>query len=131
MIGPDPPDGRIAFASNRDTPAPVIYIMNIDGSGVAQLTDYFETDPSFSPDGTKIAFSTYRDGNWEVYVMNADGSNQARLTELAGLDAVPSWNGSAPPAAANQCQDGGWALFTDPSFKNQGECIKYVNNGGN
>lgn len=90
----------------------------------------FESTRSFSPDGSKIAFSTYRDGNWEVYVMNADGSNPTRLTELPGLDAAPSWNGSAPPAAANQCQNGGWALFTDPTFKDQGECIKFVNNGG-
>ena len=41
------------------------------------MTDFY---PSFSPDGSKIAFSSDRDGNYEIYVMNADGSNQTRLT---------------------------------------------------
>ena len=33
--------------------------------------------PAFSPDGTKIAFTSPRDGNFEIYVMNADGSAPA------------------------------------------------------
>ena len=32
--------------------------------------------PAWSPDGTKIAFTTTRDGNAEIYVMNRDGSNR-------------------------------------------------------
>lgn len=47
--------------------------------------------PSWSPDGSKIAFSSDRDGNYEIYVMNAhDGSNVIRLTDK-----------STPRAAAN------------------------------
>ena len=34
----------------------------------------------WSPDGTKIAFTSGRDGSHEIYAMNADGSNQTRLT---------------------------------------------------
>src|SRR3712207_7269861 len=36
--------------------------------------------PAVSPDGTKIAFTSLRDGNLEIYVMNADGSNQTNLS---------------------------------------------------
>ena len=43
-------------------------------------------------DGTKLAFTSDRDGNTEVYVMNAqDGSNQTRLTDNAASDALPDW----------------------------------------
>ena len=59
-----------------------IYIMNVDGSGQTNLTNNPTKDiyPSFSPDGTKIAFESSRDGNDEIYIMNADGSELVNLT---------------------------------------------------
>ena len=44
--------------------------------------------PVWSPDGTKIAFNSYRDGNWEIYVMDANGDNSARLTNNNAADWV-------------------------------------------
>ena len=48
-----------------------IYVMNVDGSNLTNLTNNAAPDayPSWSPDGTKIAFVTIRDGNYEIYVM--------------------------------------------------------------
>ena len=56
--------------------------MNADGSNQTRLTNNpaIDISPSFSADGSKIAFVSNRDGNQEIYVMNADGSNQTRLT---------------------------------------------------
>jgi Tol biopolymer transport system component len=53
-----------------------IYVMNANGSGLTRLTNNMAVDgaPAFSPDGSKIAFTSDRDGNYEIYVMNADGS---------------------------------------------------------
>jgi Tol biopolymer transport system component len=48
--------------------------------------------PAWSPDGTKIAFHSYRDGNWEIYVMNADGTGQTRLTNNPREDTYPNWS---------------------------------------
>ena len=31
-----------------------------------------------------------------------------------------------PPGAASECKNGGWKRFTNPSFKNQGECVSFV-----
>ena len=36
--------------------------------------------PAWSPDGSRIAFTSNRDGNYEIYVMNADGSNPRNVT---------------------------------------------------
>ena len=33
----------------------------------------------------------------------------------------------APPTTKDQCKNDGWQTFNNPSFKNQGQCIKYVN----
>ncbi len=89
-------NGQIAFASNRDGNYE-IYSMNDDGSDVTRLTedDANDFDPSWSPDGDKIAFSSFRDGfnNQEIYVMNADGTDQTRLTDNDdALDREPSWS---------------------------------------
>ena len=43
--------------------------MGADGSDPAQLTADPGFDASFSPDGTRIAFTNSRDGNAEIYVM--------------------------------------------------------------
>ena len=48
---------------------------------VAVLLSVLFAVPSMAyADGSKIAFSSSRDGNYEIYVMNADGSGQTRLT---------------------------------------------------
>lgn len=48
--------------------------------------------PIWSPDGTKIAFTTNRDGNPEIYVMNKDGSGVRRMTNHPGIDVSPTWS---------------------------------------
>jgi hypothetical protein len=50
--------------------------------------------PAWSP-GTRLAFVSDRDGNWEIYVMNADGSQPSRLTHSAERDSNPSWSPDA------------------------------------
>jgi Tol biopolymer transport system component len=64
-----------AFAQNGD-----IYVVNPDGTGVTDLTNNpagLDKEPARSTDGTKVAFASDRDGNFEIYTMDSDGSNQA------------------------------------------------------
>jgi TolB protein len=48
--------------------------------------------PAWSPDGSRIAFLTGRDGNGEIYVMNADGSGPTNLTNNPAEDYDPVWS---------------------------------------
>ncbi len=61
--------------------------MNADGTGVRQLTaqETPEVEPAWSPDGSRLAFTSTGNGDREIYVMNADGTDQRRLTDDLGV----------------------------------------------
>jgi Tol biopolymer transport system component len=80
--------------------------MNADGSDVTRLTFEGGVLPTLSPDGSSIAFTSYRDGNGEIYVMNADGSNQTRLTNHPGFDGRVSWSPDGSRIAYASNRDG-------------------------
>lgn len=90
---PPPVGPRILLTSER-TGNNEVYVMNMDGTQLQQLTDHIakDEDPTASPDGAQIAFTTDREGDWEIYVMNADGSNQRNLTRQDGDDYAASWS---------------------------------------
>ena len=71
-----------------------IYVMNADGTNPVLLTnqEVSNGNPVWSPDSTKIAFDSSRDGNSEIYVINADGSNLVRLTDNDANDYAPAWS---------------------------------------
>ncbi len=48
--------------------------------------------PSYSPDGTQLAFNSNRDGNIEIYIVNVDGTGTRRLTNHPGIDTSPTWS---------------------------------------
>ena len=88
------PDGfRIAIDSAPPVKGSQIWTMDPNGANRVQLTnDPVTADgPAWSPDQSKIAFTSYRDGNYEVYVMNADGSGQTNLTQNGATDYLPAW----------------------------------------
>ena len=64
--------------------------MDVDGSNPTGLiSDPADGEmPVWSPDGKRIAFVSYRDGNAEIYGMDTDGGNLVRLTDDRTVDRV-------------------------------------------
>ncbi len=79
---------RIAFAYAGD-----LWTVSRDGGVAERLTTYagVESDPHFSPDGSKVAFTGEYDGNTDVYVISADGGIPQRLTFHPGADQAVGW----------------------------------------
>jgi Tol biopolymer transport system component/serine/threonine protein kinase len=85
--------GLIVFESRRDG-NPQLYVGDSASPGTAvRVTNNSaeDTNPVWSPDGSRVAFLSNRDGNLEIYVMNADGSGQTRLTNNAARDCCLAW----------------------------------------
>jgi TolB protein len=103
------PDGtRILFrtvTATNDGPGPPIgdiYTIRPDGSGLQRLTEFPSGTGvqlgSYSPDGTRIVFSTTNNAtagpgsDWpDVFTMNADGSNIIALTRTKNWEGTPDW----------------------------------------
>ena len=85
------PDGKRMAVAYRQHDHWEIHVMNADGSGRVRITEtpldvtlagkpaWNNVAPTWSPDGSKIAFLTDRSGRWEIWTMGADGSNQRPL----------------------------------------------------
>lgn len=75
-----------------------IFVMNLDGSGLRQLTSAGNNgDPVWSPDGTRITFGSDREGGGKlnVFAMNADGTEQTQLTHVDVPDEAGDTNWSS------------------------------------
>lgn len=87
-------NGRIAFTMRTETGDFDVYTMKPDGTGVVQVTNDPGRDfnPRWSPDGSKIAFSSNRDGDFDIWVTNADGSGApVQVTSTDVGEFVPTW----------------------------------------
>jgi WD40 repeat protein len=98
---------RIAFAAYRHGQWD-IYSIAPDGSDPRQLTnDAFEdTDPAYSPDGTKIAFASRRDNNWDVYLLDLESGEETRLTRSPHYEGAPAWRPDGKRLAYESYQNG-------------------------
>ncbi len=88
-VKPDPSRGYVWGIDPYD-----IFTANRDGSGLKRLTSYgvYTAEGVLSPDGTRIVFTSLKDGDLDIYTMNVDGSDVRRLTTTPGYDGGPWWS---------------------------------------
>ncbi|MGH3071981.1 MAG: TolB family protein [Gaiellaceae bacterium] len=91
LFAPAPSGGgttpsQLAFARGGN-----IWTIGADGKGARILLRQGYA-PSWSPDGSRIAFVSVRSGDEEIYVARADGTGVTRLTRLPGADLSPAWS---------------------------------------
>ena len=108
-------DGRaIAYTSYRRG-YPDIYVSYIYQGKMDQPAGGTETVhnflPSFSPDGTRIAFMTNRDGNMEIYTVGRDGSGLRRVTRHPGNDSTPTWSPAGTQIAFTSDRSGSPQIY--------------------
>ena len=70
------------------------------------------TDPAFSPDGSRIAFASTRDGNFEIYVMDTDGTNPVRVTTDPQADGRPVFTADGSALVFQSQRTGKLAIYT-------------------
>ena len=116
-------DRRMVLKGSGQIGDNAIYIMSADGSNRRPLTRFlegsFNSDMSFSPDGSGVVYESFIDTpvNGEIYVVDVQGSNPIRLA--AGTDPVWSPDGSSVAYKALN-EDGSWEIrVIEPDGSNE------------
>ncbi len=124
-----------------------IWILPVTGGKAKAITDALGDcrQPTWSPDGTRIAFQSYRDGNFHIWKVNKDGSGLSQLTAGIYHDREPYWSPDGTSVIFSSDRSGNYDIWklvletdslvqlTDhpgndyfPAFSTDGKSIAYV-----
>jgi WD40 repeat protein/Big-like domain-containing protein len=141
--------GEIVLASSRTGR---FQLYAAERANLAQLRRVMDdtavaTEPAFSPDGSRIAFTSTRDGQPEIYVMDADGTSAGRLTNSPGADGDASFTADGQAVVFHSQRTGHRQIFlqqitssdavqltqepadnSQPTVSPDGETVAFVSN---
>jgi TolB protein len=121
------PDGRsIAYTTYRtgfpDIVVQQLYELKALATPAGGSRERHNVLAVWSPDGTRLAFTSNRDGNQEIYVVNRDGSGLRRLTSHPEIDVTPTWSPTGQQIAFTSNRGGNpniWIMNADGSQPRQ------------
>ena len=110
---------RLVYRTSAET-GKGLRIIDLATERVTELTNGLETDnfPAWSPVGDRIAFTSDRDGDYEIYTVRPDGTDLKRLTYSPGNDAHLAWS-----------RDGKWIAFASAHTGYTDEMMLHPYNG--
>ena len=86
-------DTRIAYTAVTGKKRKGIFVMDMDGHGAGSITKNktINISPAWSPDGGRIAFTSYLRNNPDIYTTSAGGGRMKRLSKGTGTNITPTW----------------------------------------
>jgi TolB protein len=99
--------GEVSEAAGQTYTAGEIYTIKTNGTAGTGLGVYTTEPPAWSPDGSRLAFSSGGD----IYVINPDGSGHARLTNGPSVASFRSWSPDGSKIAFTSARNGSLELY--------------------
>jgi TolB protein len=85
--------------------------MRADGLELRRLTDHTSIDwhPTWSPDGNRLVFESWRDGQPDLYVIDFENESLTRLTQTPQRESHPTWSENG--IAFGSLRNGEWGIY--------------------
>lgn len=106
---------KLAFAGSRKAGEPrQIFISSLDGSGLRQITNNgsINMSPSWAPDGSKLTYTSFRDGKADIFVYNMLTQKTSKLTSGFGNNSGANWHPDGQKIAFSGSHSGLTSIFT-------------------
>jgi YVTN family beta-propeller protein len=126
------PDGTRVYVANEGSNN--VSVLNTVGGAITTIPiGSVSYGVAIAPDGTR-AYVTSQSDTLSVIDTNPSDASFNTVIAVIGVGSFPIGvavtPGIGPPTNKDQCKDGGWETFTIPrKFKNQGDCVSFVNTG--
>jgi Tol biopolymer transport system component/imidazolonepropionase-like amidohydrolase len=103
------PDGRSLAIDLLGT----LWTLPAEGGAATAITDIFldARQPSWSPDGRRIAFQAYRDSTWQIWTVDVDGKELQPVTSSPYDDREPAWSPDGTRLAFSSDRGGSYDIW--------------------